>query len=156
PPEELTSLFGRICLEVCAKAGLTVLRGTSRDLPDQELAMDLNLGQQLAALARMTVSELRTRYACVFGEPTAARHKTWLIRRIAWRLQARAEGDLSERARRRAAELANDADLRLLPPRHVKTPVSEAATLACQRDPRLPPPGTILARPYKGQTLQVK
>src|SRR5262249_15737182 len=121
--------------------------------------MDRNLGQQLAALARMTVSELRTRYAHVFDEPTAVRHKTWLIRRIAWRLQALAEGDLSERAHRRAAELANDADLRLLPPRRAKIaalPDSEASTLPCQRDPRLPPPGTLLARPYKGQTLQVK
>src|SRR5262249_50773998 len=119
--------------------------------------MDLNFGQQLAALARMTVSELRARYAQVFGEATAARHKTWLIRRIAWRPQALAEGDLSERARRRAAELANDADLRLLPPRRAKIaalPDSEASTLPCQRDPRLPPPGTILARAYKSQTLQ--
>jgi hypothetical protein len=39
----------------------------------------------------------------------------WLVKRIAWRMQALAEGDLSERARRRAAELANDADLRLSP-----------------------------------------
>src|SRR5262249_14035105 len=111
--------------------------------------MDLKLGQQLAALARMTVSELRARYAHVFGEPTTARHKTWLIRRIAWRLQALAEGDLCERARRRAAELANDADLRLLPPRRAKSaaaPASKAAILPCQRDARLPPPGTILAR----------
>jgi hypothetical protein len=36
---------------------------------------------------------------------------------LAWRLQALAEGDLSERTRRRAAELAQDADLRLTPPR---------------------------------------
>jgi hypothetical protein len=34
-----------------------------------------------------------------------------LIRKIAWRMQALAEGDLSERARRRAAELANAADV---------------------------------------------
>ena len=34
-----------------------------------------------------------------------------LNKRIVWRLQALAEGDLSERARRRAAELARDADL---------------------------------------------
>jgi hypothetical protein len=33
------------------------------------------------------------------------------------RMQALAEGDLSERARQRAAELAQDADLRLSPPK---------------------------------------
>src|SRR5713226_6987005 len=105
--------------------------------------MDRNLGQELAALARMTVSELRMRYEELFGEPTWVRHKAWLIKRLAWRLQALAEGDLSERARRRAAELANDADLRLGPPRPAKNPPTEAPILPCQRDARLPPPGTI-------------
>jgi hypothetical protein len=79
--------------------------------------MDLNIAREVAALRRMTVKELRSRYAEVFGEPTNGNHKVWLTRRIAWRLQALAEGDLSERARRRAAELANDADLRLNPPK---------------------------------------
>jgi hypothetical protein len=37
-----------------------------------------------------------------------------LMRKIAWRIQANAEGDLSERARRRAAELADDADIRTM------------------------------------------
>jgi hypothetical protein len=39
------------------------------------------------------------------------------MKRIAWRLQAQAEGDLSDRARQRAAELANDADLGHCPPK---------------------------------------
>ncbi|HOQ48136.1 MAG TPA: DUF2924 domain-containing protein, partial [Bryobacteraceae bacterium] len=79
--------------------------------------MHLNVEKELAALRRMSVGELRLRYAEVFGEPTGSRHKQWLIKRILWRMQALAEGDLSERARRRAEELANDADLRLRPPR---------------------------------------
>jgi hypothetical protein len=43
--------------------------------------------------------------------PTDNRNRTWLIRRIAWRLQANSEGGLSDRARARAAELVNDAAL---------------------------------------------
>ncbi len=39
------------------------------------------------------------------------------FRRIAWRLQAKVEGDLSERARHRAAEIADDADLRTRAPK---------------------------------------
>ena len=66
--------------------------------------MNLNVGKELAALRRMTVGELRARYAEVFGETTNGRHKDWLVKRIVRRLQALAEGDLSERARRRAAE----------------------------------------------------
>jgi hypothetical protein len=66
----------------------------------------------LAELAGMPVAALKERYLEVFGEATRSGNKQWLIRRIAWRIQALAEGDLSERARRRAAELARDADVR--------------------------------------------
>lgn len=50
--------------------------------------MDLNVGKEFAALRRMTVNELRAKYAEVFGEETNARHKQWLERRILWRMQA--------------------------------------------------------------------
>ena len=67
-----------------------------------------------------TVGQLQRRYVEVFGEPVRSRHKQYLIRRIAWRLQANAEGGLSERALRRAEELANVADVRVTPPRAAK------------------------------------
>ncbi len=35
-------------------------------------------------------------------------------------MQANIEGDLSERARRLAMEIANDADIRMMPPRERK------------------------------------
>jgi Protein of unknown function (DUF2924) len=79
--------------------------------------MHLNIENEVAALQRLAVRKLRTRYGEVFGEQTRAGSKAWLIKRIVWRLQSIAEGDLSERARRRAAELANDADVRLSPPK---------------------------------------
>src|SRR5262249_34868150 len=121
--------------------------------------MALNVSHESAALQRLTTKQLRARYADVYGETTLAANKPWLIRRILWRRQALAEGDLSQRARRRAAELANDADLRILPPRTpvVPTPVPPPlAAVVPPRDERLPPPGTILARPYRGQTLHVR
>jgi hypothetical protein len=127
----------------------------------REENMTLNVGKEVAALLRLTTKQLRERYAEAFGEPTNANNRDWLVKRVAWRLQALAEGDLSERARRRAAELANDADLRLSPPR-VKAAPAEAAgrtvtgTLGGQADGRLPPPGTVITRNYKGRALQVK
>ena len=87
----------------------------------------MDLAHDIAALPQLTVAQLRQRYADIFGEPTNAGHKAWLVKRIAWRLQALAEGDLSQRARQRAAELANDANLRLSPPSPRKRPVSENA-----------------------------
>ena len=66
--------------------------------------MELNIVNEVAALQRLSVGQLRQRFAELFGEATAASNRTWLIKRIAWRLQALAEGDLSERARRRAGQ----------------------------------------------------
>ncbi len=79
--------------------------------------MALNISRELAALERMTLAELRGRYAEVFSKGTSSRHKRFLIRRIVWRLQANEEGDLSERARQRARELAAHSDVRLTAPR---------------------------------------
>src|SRR5262245_49817812 len=120
-----------------------------------------NLPDQLAALARMPVAQLREEYARVFGEATSAHNRVWLLRRIAWRLQALAEGDLSERARRRAAELAHDADLRSTPPaaaRAAHPPTNGATPRAkrCRADDRRPPPGKVLTRAYTGAVLEVQ
>jgi len=121
--------------------------------------VELNIVNEVATLQRLTVGQLRQRFAEVFGEATAASNRTWLVKRIAWRLQALAEGDLYDRARRRAAELARDADLRLNPPPSKTTttsPPPEPVNTPAPVDHRLPPPGTILARPYKGQLVQVQ
>ena len=121
--------------------------------------MGLNIVNEVAALQRLSVAQLRQRFAEVFGEATAASNRTWLIKRIAWRLQALAEGDLSERARQRAAELVRDADLRLNSPQSkttTTTPPPQPVKMPAPVDPRLPPPGAILIRPYKGLLVQVQ
>ena len=56
--------------------------------------MDLNVEKQLAALRRMTIGELRDKHAEVYREPTNARHRAWLTKRIIWCRQANAEGEL--------------------------------------------------------------
>jgi hypothetical protein len=117
--------------------------------------MTADVGREVAALNRLSISKLRERYAEAFGEPPASSNRAWLARRIAWRLQERAFGGLSERAKRRAAELADDADLRVVPPR-AKANTPTAAEPDVTHDPRLPAPGTVLTRAYKGKTLEVK
>jgi hypothetical protein len=117
-----------------------------------------NLAAEIAALPRLRVSELRVKYAEVCREPTPSHNKIWLVKRIAWRLQARAEGDLSERARKRAAELVADADLRLSAPASDETTATpdRPSTIRVPTDDRLPRPGTVLTRRYKGRTLEVQ
>lgn len=114
---------------------------------------------EVVRLEKMSVSQLAKRFEQLFGEECRSRHKRYLIRRIAWRLQANAEGGLSERARQRAEELANDAEIRVTPPREnsAKSTNSRPSTIKLDngRDPRLPPPGNWIEREYKGRTIRV-
>jgi len=124
--------------------------------------MKRDIAQELKMLKGMCVAELREKYQEVFGEVPRSQHKDFLRKRIAWRIQALAEGDLSERARRRAEELANDADLRIRAPKGgVKgMPVDfRERTTVHQFTPsqkqRLPMPGAIITREYQGETISV-
>ncbi|GJQ30476.1 MAG: hypothetical protein HBSAPP03_23600 [Phycisphaerae bacterium] len=118
--------------------------------------------RELDGLPRMTTGELAERYEQLHGQPCRTRHRAYLIRKIAWRLQANAEGDLSERARRRAAELANDAEVRVMAPRTVVSPPQPGVAVTSTRrvpnaliDVRLPPAGSAIVRQYKGRKLRV-
>ena len=116
--------------------------------------MNADLKNQLERLCAVPLETVRQRYRELFGEEPRSRHKASLIRRIGWRMQANAEGDLSERARRRALEIATDSDLRVLPPRRLQD-----APLGPRRprsDHRIPDPGTVLTREFRGQSITVK
>lgn len=117
--------------------------------------MKIDIDREVAALEGMSTGQLCERYAELFGQPVRTRHRAYLIRKIAWRLQAVAEGDLTERARRRAAELADDAEVRVMPPK-VATPQPAVLKVTdASADSRLPAPGTAIVRKYKGRTLRV-
>ena len=117
-----------------------------------------DLTHEIANLRQTRTTILRQRYAQLFGDMPQTGNKTWLVRRIAWRLQALAEGNLSERARKRALELANDADLRLSPPRPANGSMPSEAMLATALPKRRQRPllDAVLARKYKCRNIQVK
>lgn len=115
----------------------------------------MSIAKKIQELEGLTVHQLRARYAEIFGEATRSANKPWLIKRIGWRIQSRLEGDLSERARQRAAELANDADLRLKPPAPAGDEPQTVTGAVPASDDRLPIVGTTIRRPYKGRTLLV-
>jgi len=128
----------------------------------REIQVRTEVRQELEALRRMTVGQLRNKHVEVFGEESRSNHKQFLFRRIAWRIQALAEGGLSERARRRALEIANDADLRVRAPKGAFQNGDLGRDLTVRRrvpadaDPRLPAPGTLLVRRYKDRDVVVK
>jgi hypothetical protein len=118
----------------------------------QDRAEIASIRHELDDLRHKTVAELKIRYLEVFGEASCSNHKQFLVRRIAWRLQALKEGDLSERAREQALSLARDADLRLRAPQGLsRMPATEGP----DRDSRLPAPGTIMTRTFRDQAITV-
>src|SRR5580658_5683679 len=102
--------------------------------------------REIEGLRRLTVGGLREKYREVFGEESRSNHKDFLFRRIAWRLQANAEVGLSERAKRRALEIANDADLRISAPKSEPGDRTGVGIVGGGRDARLPAAGTLLTR----------
>lgn len=118
--------------------------------------MKLDIEREVAGFQRMSTTQLCTRYAELFGEATRTRHRSYLIRKLAWKLQVLAEGDLSDRARRRAEELARGAELRVMPPKSDEAPsVAPATHIPVSTDTRLPGPGAAIVREYKGCKHQV-
>jgi hypothetical protein len=116
---------------------------------------------RIAALRRLAVGELREEYLKAFGEETNSRNRDWLFRQIAWQIQALAEGGLSERAKRRAAELARESDVRprsrqLLTPGQPASAAPRIVTVGPVRDAKAPLPGTVLCRDYKDQNVVVR
>src|SRR3954447_19941186 len=115
-----------------------------------------SIEQTIAAVGRMTVGQLREKYLEVFGEPSKSGNRDFLFKRCAWRIQSLAEGTLSERARRRAEELAKTSDVRTTLPRPPKA-AQDAAGRTVTRPARetahdrLPVPGTVLTRTYRGR-----
>jgi hypothetical protein len=87
-------------------------------------------------------------------------NRAHLLRRIACRLQVRAEGDLSERARQGAEQLAGDADVRMRVPRSLWTElnrpqrVTETKAECPSRDARLPP--VTIERSFNGVAIRVE
>jgi len=124
--------------------------------------MALTVVSAIEQLRTLNVIALRKKYQQVFGEPSSSSNKQFLFRRIAWRLQANAEGGLSERARQRVVQIADDGDVRTRAPKGF-LPDRIPATVSWSidrsqppRDGRLPPAGTLLTRHINNRQILVK
>ncbi len=124
--------------------------------------MNTTVRKDLADLAKMSTGQLQGKYRELFGSTARSFNRQWLYRRCAWRLQALAEGDMTERVKRlreRALAIADDADVRVVPPR---APTSDATCphqvgpIQIKQDNRLPVANTTLERPFKGRLYEVK
>ena len=125
-----------------------------------------DISQRLAALYDLSVNELREGFHEAYGFPTRSRNRQYLRKRVAWKIQADADGGLSQRALDRIEELAPLAPVRWRPGlKDVQTPGEPDTRSASgganaghgksKRDPRLPRAGTLLTREYREREYQV-
>ena len=103
--------------------------------------------EEIAELRAMKVPELVDRYEAVFGKPARTKHREWLWRRVAWKIQEQRFGGLSEVAKRRLDELIAELDLHLAEGRTV------GGGVRGRRRRGDPVVGTTLVREWRGQEI---
>lgn len=123
---------------------LTTMKGGMRDM---------EILEQVLALKEMAVPELQARYSELFeGKKATSNNKTYLWQRIAYKIQELEYGRLPEEAQNKAKELAREYD-----PINNKALRSDATIKRnISRDRRLPIPGTLITKNYKGTDIRVK
>lgn len=122
--------------------------------------MKKTVRDEIEELGRMSVRELQQQYQDLFGEAPGS---NLLFRKIAWHLQARAEGGLPGPVRDLARSIAQDVPLRNrvfanVQKRRAGLPVEQTATttITPDHDSRLPMPGGVIVKRFRGETLVVK
>jgi hypothetical protein len=123
--------------------------------------MDNVVIRRIHLLRQMSVPQLRREWERLNGKPSRSRNRDYLFRRLAWRVQEIARGDLSNAAKVRVSELGS-AFTRSRTPREAldaATAANVKPVVAMQsrskRDPRLPSPGTVITRTYRGRELRL-
>ena len=103
-----------------------------------------SIATEIQELRVMPVPDLVDRYETVFGKPPRVKHKDWLWRRIAWKIQEQRFGGLSEVAKKRLDELIAELDLPLGGGQTMRGAVGSGKAMA----------GTTLTRTWKGREIQ--
>ncbi|MBU0479117.1 DUF2924 domain-containing protein [bacterium] len=107
---------------------------------------------QIMALKEAPLDALQKKYSELYGKDALSNNRTYLWRRIAYRLQELEYGGLSKKAQKRLKEL-----IELYDPINNRTLRSKSIKKRPDfRDERLPIPGTVIVKNYKGQKLEVK
>jgi len=117
--------------------------------------MPETLSTQIEILKKAPINEIQKQYKELFkGESITAFQKTYLQRRIAYKLQELGRGGLSAKAKQRLEDLLQEYEPINNKALRPDKPVAQQATPV--NDRRLPIPGTIITKKYKGSNYQIK
>ena len=109
---------------------------------------------EIITLKNAPAEELLKRYKELYGEDATGTHKTYLWRKIAYKLQEQEHGGLSAKAKGKLKTLIEEFDpINNKALRPDKPMVSQQASV---KDKRLPIPGTMITKEYKSTNYQVK
>ena len=122
------------------------------------------LTTDVQAVSKMDAAGLHRLHRELFGSDPAMPNAEHLRRKIAWHVQAQAEGGLPEEARQRALAIARNSQIRVRAAGNgccrgrTASPAQHAVTtgISPTHDSRLPMPGSLLVKDFKGQTIVVK
>ncbi len=115
--------------------------------------MENSILSRILALKTAPLPELQKEYAALFdGKKVPSNNKTLLWQRIAYRIQELEYGTLPEEAKNKAKELAQKYD----PINNKALRPNNTMKQSASRDRRLPVPGTIITKNYKGTDIRVK
>jgi len=112
---------------------------------------------KIMALKENSLSELKVAYEELFdGKKAPSNNKIYLWRKIAYRIQETEHGGLSAKAGAKIQEFIQKYDPINNKALRPDTAEVNEPTKRLKRDKRLPIPGTIITKEYKGKIIQVK
>ena len=113
---------------------------------------------QIMELKEKSLGELKTKYEELFpGQKVPSNNKVFLWRKITYRLQELEYGGISAETQSKIQQLIQQYDPinnKALRPDNI--PENQPKKSGISRDKRLPIPGTVITKEYKGISLQIK
>ncbi|RKY28139.1 MAG: DUF2924 domain-containing protein [Candidatus Omnitrophota bacterium] len=112
---------------------------------------------EIMALKNKSLSELKAKYEELFeGKKAPSNNKVYLWRKIAYRIQEIEFGSLSAKAEEKIQEFIQKYDPVNNKALRPDAPIVNELAKKPTRDKRLPIPGTIITKEYKGKLIEVK
>jgi len=120
--------------------------------------MENTINAKISTLKNKSIPELQKEFEALFdGQKASSDNKIYLVRRMAYRLQELEYGGLSQRAQNRLKELIGLYDPVNNKAIRPKVSLETQARIKTRgRDMRLPIPGTMITKDYRGKRHQVK